>query len=171
MATEHLIAVGCRRLAHISGPHASTALGRRDGFWRTVINHGLPMSEPYMIVADHGDKAGDVNGYAAMQKLLQLNPRPDGVFCHNDPNAMGAMNAIFEAGLRIPEDIAVIGCGDVGYGKNLRVPLSSINQSSEAIGAHAAELAFDLLDSKGPVKPKTIILEPKLMARASSLRA
>jgi LacI family transcriptional regulator len=101
---------------------------------------------------------------------LQLNPRPDGVFCHNDPNAMGAMNAIFEAGLRIPEDIAVIGCGDVGYGKNLRVPLSSINQDSETIGERAAELAFDLLDAKGPVQPRTIMIESKLMVRASTRR-
>ena len=170
MATEHLIDTGCRRLAHIGGPHASTALGRREGFWRTVINHGLPISDAYMIVAEHGDKGGDVSGYAAMRKLLQLNPRPDGVFCHNDPNAMGAMNAIFEAGLRIPEDIAVIGCGDVGYGKNLRVPLSSINQNSETIGERAAELAFDLLDAKGPVQPRTIMIEPKLMIRASTRR-
>lgn len=170
MATEHLIAAGCRRLAHIGGPHASTALGRREGFWRTVINNGLPVSDAYMIVTDHGDKCGDVSGFAAMQKLLQLNPRPDGIFCHNDPNALGAMNAIFDAGLRIPEDIAVIGCGDVGYGKNLRVPLSSINQNSEAIGERAAELAFDLLDAKGPVQPRTIMIEPKLVIRASTRR-
>ena len=49
-----------------------------------------------MITRDHGDNAGDVSGYAVMRLLLQLDPRPDGVFCHNDPTAMGAMNAILD---------------------------------------------------------------------------
>jgi LacI family transcriptional regulator len=106
-----------------------------------------------------------------MRKLLQLDPRPDGVFCFNDPTAMGAMNAILEAGLRIPEDIAVIGCGNVRYADSLRVPLSSIDQETEAIGERAAGLAFDLMESKAPVKPKSILLEPKLVVRASTRRS
>jgi LacI family transcriptional regulator len=171
MATGHLIDGGCRRLAHIGGTHASTALGRREGFRRTLAGHSLPISEPYMITRDHGDNAGDVSGYAAMRQLLQLNPRPDGVFCHNDPTAMGAMNAILEAGLRIPEDVAVIGCGNVRYADSLRVPLSSIDQATEAIGERAARLGLDLLESKGAVCPKTILLEPTLVVRASSRRS
>jgi LacI family transcriptional regulator len=170
MATEHLIEAGCRRLAHIGGPHVSTALGRREGFRRALARHGLPVSEPYMITREHGDNAANVSGYAAMQTLLQLNPRPDAVFCHNDPTAMGAMNAILEAGLRIPEDIAVIGCGNVRYADSLRVPLSSIDQESETIGERAAGLAFDMMESKAPVRPKTILVEPKLIVRASSRR-
>jgi LacI family transcriptional regulator len=170
MATEHLIDVGCRRLAHIGGPHISTALGRRGGFRKAVARHGLPISEPYMIAREHGDNACDVSGYAAMRRLLQLDPAPDGVFCHNDPTAMGAMNAILEAGLRIPKDVAVIGCGNVRYADSLKVPLSSIDQESEAIGERAAGLAFDMMASKAPVKPKTILLEPKLVVRASSRR-
>src|SRR5580704_6386025 len=170
MATEHLIGAGCRRLAHIGGPYVSTALGRREGFRRALSRHDLPCPEPYMITRDHGDNAGDVSGYAAMQRLLHLDPRPDGVFCHNDPTAMGAMNAILDAGLRIPKDVAVIGCGNVRYADSLRVPLSSIDQESEAIGERAAGLAFDMMASKAPVKPKTILLEPKLVVRASSRR-
>ena len=83
---------------------------------------------------------------------------------------MGAMNAILEAGLRIPEDIAVIGCGNVRYAESLRVPLSSIDQETEAIGERAASLAFDLMASKVAPKPRTILLEPKLVERASTRR-
>jgi LacI family transcriptional regulator len=171
MATEHLIDAGCRRLAHIGGPHVSTALGRREGFRRVLARHSLPISEPYTVVRQQGDHAGDLSGYSVMQKLLQLDPRPDGVFCYNDPTAMGAMNAILEAGLRIPEDVAVIGCGNVRYADSLKVPLSSIDQESEAIGERAAGLAFDMVESKGPSMPRTILLEPKLVVRASSRRS
>jgi LacI family transcriptional regulator len=170
MATEHLIHEGCRRLAHIGGPYVSTALGRREGFRRALARHDLRCAEPYMITRDHGDNAGDVSGYAAMQRLLELDPRPDGIFCHNDPTAMGAMSAILNAGLRIPEDIAVIGCGNVRYADSLRVPLSSIDQESEVIGERAAQLALSVLESKAALKPKTILLEPKLVIRASSRR-
>jgi LacI family transcriptional regulator len=170
MATEHLIDVGCRNLAHIGGPPVSTALGRRDGFRRALARHSLAILEPYTMVREQGDHAGDLSGYAVMQKLLRLDPRPDGVFCYNDPTAMGAMSAILEAGLRIPQDVAVIGCGNVRYADNLRVPLSSIDQQSETIGERAAGLALDLLESKGPVRPKNILLEPRLAVRASSRR-
>ena len=106
-----------------------------------------------------------------MKALLKLDPRPDGVFCYNDPTAMGAMSAILEHGLLIPEDIAIIGCGNVHYAPVLRVPLSSIDQNSEGMGAHAANLALSLVEGKnGAHRPKTILLQPTLVARASSLR-
>jgi LacI family transcriptional regulator len=170
MATEHLLDVGCRTLAHIGGPEVSTSLGRRDGFRKALARRGMEAPEQYIVSREHGDKAGDLSGYAAMQKLLQLSPRPDGVFCYNDPAAMGAMNAILEAGLRIPEDVAVVGCGNLRYADSLRVPLSSVEQGSEAIGEQAATLALSLVESKVPVRPKTILLEPKLVVRASSRR-
>jgi len=170
MATKHLIEAGCRRLAHIGGPQVSTALGRREGFRKALAQHGLPIPDAHMIAkAVTGDHAGDLSGHDAMRKLLRL--KPDGVFCYNDPTAMGAMNAILEAGLRIPEDIAIIGCGNVRYADSLRVPLSSIDQESEAIGAGAAGLALDLVGSKTAREPKTILLEPKLVVRASSRRS
>jgi LacI family transcriptional regulator len=105
-----------------------------------------------------------------MRKLLQLDPPPDGVFCYNDPTAVGAMNAILQAGLRIPEDVAVIGCGNVHYDASLRVPLSSVDQQSGVMGERAGKLALSLIGSKGSTRPKSIILEPKLVARASTRR-
>ena len=80
-----------------------------------------------------------------MQALLRTSPRPDGVFCSNEPIAMGAMKAILEGGYRIPEDIALIGCGNVDYASLLRVPLSSVDQETEKMGELAAALALALV--------------------------
>jgi hypothetical protein len=66
-----------------------------------------------------------------MEKLLLVNPRPDAVFCYNDPAGIGAMNAILGAGLKIPEDVAIIGCGNIRYAESLRVPLSFHGPSTQ----------------------------------------
>ena len=171
LATDHLIAVGCRRIAHIRGPEVSTALGRLAGYKRALARRDLRPPVHYIPEGMAGDDQSEARGRAAMRKLLQLDPPPDGVFCYNDPTAVGAMNAILEAGLRIPEDIAVIGCGNVHYDASLRVPLSSIDQRSAVMGERAGKLALSLISSKGSTRPKSIILEPKLVARASTQRS
>jgi LacI family transcriptional regulator len=99
-----------------------------------------------------------------------LDPRPDGVFCYNDPVAAGAMKAILEAGLRIPQDVAVIGAGNVHYSDLLRVPLSTIDQSSTLIGQTAAELLMDAMERKESVVPRRILFSPRLVVRESSQR-
>lgn len=169
LATEHLISVGCRRIAHIRGPRISTAAGRLEGYRRALARNGLIPEPGYVPDITSGDDDSEARGRKAMRKLLDREPRPDGIFCYNDPTAMGAMNEILDAGLRIPQDIAVIGCGNVHYDASLRVPLSSIDQRSAALGERAARLALDLIESKIR-RPKTILLEPKLVARASTRR-
>jgi LacI family transcriptional regulator len=170
MATEHLIENGCRRIAHISGKYASPAVERAKGYRQTLANHEISVPDSFLVCRTHGDDSGDLMGYQAMKTLLKLNPRPDGVFCYNDPTAMGAMSAVLEQGLRIPDDIAIIGCGNVHYAPVLRVPLSSIDQNSDGMGAHAASLALDLVEGKNDARrPTTVLLQPRLIARASSL--
>lgn len=117
------------------------------------------------------DNLSDTSGHEAMLRLLELQPRPDGVFCYNDPTAMGAMKAILDGGLRVPEDVAVIGAGNVNYAGLLRVPLSSIDQHSDSIGERAGKLALSLVESKTAVRPRTVLLDPGLVVRASSARA
>ena len=82
---------------------------------------------------------------------------------------MGAMQAIFDSGLRVPEDIAVIGCGNVLYDQFLRVPLSSIDQNSSELGHRSGELALSLVGLKIQPRPKAVLLEPRVVARASTL--
>jgi LacI family transcriptional regulator len=170
IATEHLLENGCRCLAYIGGEYVSPALDRLEGYRLALAGAGFPAPEQYIICRSHGDDSADLTGYKAMQDLLRMLPRPDGVVCHNDPIALGAMNAILEAGLNIPQDIALIGAGNVRYAASLRVPLSSIDQDSEGLGARAAELALALVQSKGALRPKQIVLQPRLVARESSRR-
>lgn len=170
IATAHLVEVGCRRIAHIGGPEVSTAIGRAEGFRHVLAANGIPAPPEYVIRREHGDDGGDVSGYQAMRTLLDFNPRPDGVFCYNDPTAMGAMKAIMEAGLDIPNDVAVVGCGNVTYADFLRVPLTSVDQQSDGIGERAAELALSVLDEKQTGRPEQVLLEPRLVARESTLK-
>lgn len=169
LATEHLISVGCRRVAHIRGPEISTGAGRYAGYRQTLERHALTVDPQYVVTEESGDAAGDVSGFNAMVTLLGTDPRPDGVFCYNDPSAMGAMRAILEAGLRVPEDVAVIGCGNVLYARFLRVPLSSVDQCSAELGYEAGKLALSLIQAKEPAAPRTVLLEPRVVARESTL--
>lgn len=170
LATTHLIEIGCRTIAHIGGSIVSTAIERQEGYLATLEQRKLTLPPGYVVSYPRGDDAGDHRGYEGMKELLKLNPRPDGVFCYNDPVALGAMKAILEAGLRIPEDIALVGCGNANYDELLRVPLSSIDQESAILGKDAAKLALSLLRRKTPVPPKTVLVEPRLIVRDSSRR-
>jgi LacI family transcriptional regulator len=80
------------------------------------------------------------------------------------------MRAILEAGLRIPEDVAVVGCGNLSYSDFLRVSLSSVDQGSETIGKHAADLALRIARKKTHTKPKAEFISPRVVVRASSRR-
>ncbi len=166
MATEHLIAQGCKRIAHIRGPMVSTGKGRLRGYKRALQKHRLTAPDAYI----YSGAVNDSGGCEAMQHLLSVRPRPDGVFCYNDPVAAGAIKAILEAGLQVPRDIAVIGAGDVHYSDLLRVPLSTINQSSLDIGHSAAELLLECMESKTPRAPKRILFPPRLVIRESTRR-
>jgi LacI family transcriptional regulator len=171
IATNHLIDQGCHRIAHIRGPETSTALGRVEGYRRALAAHQIaPLPEHIVSIGSSGDDRGEPGGYEAARKLLSANPRPDGVFCINDPIALGAMRAILDEGLRIPEDIAVVGCGNVLYSDFLRVPLTSVDQDSSAIGRFAAELALNLVGTNTSVRPRSELINPRLVVRASTLR-
>lgn len=168
LATEHLIEVGCQRIAHIGGGRLSSAAGRREGYEQTLSRHGLPVPKQYVLVEERLEKVADVAGHEAARKLLRMDPRPDGIFCYNDPVAMGAIMACLEAGFRIPEDVAIVGCGNSHYDDFLRVPLTSVDQKSEAIGQYAGELALRLVESKRALPARTVLLAPELIVRKSS---
>jgi LacI family transcriptional regulator len=166
LATEHLIEQGCRRIAHLRGPMLSTAVGRLRGYRRTLEKHGLAIREDFIVEAGHQD----TTGYEAMKKLLAQTPRPDGVFCFNDPVAIGAIHAILDAGLSVPQDIAVIGAANMRYSDILRVPLSTVDQCTADMGQQAAQVLLESIAAKKPPKPRQIVIPPRLIVRASSLR-
>jgi LacI family transcriptional regulator len=170
MATEHLIAAGCKRIAHIRGAAMSTAIGRLEGYNQALSRSDLISLQGYVIAGRSADADSWSSGNEAMKKLLAIDPVPDGVFCYNDPIAIGVIDAILEAGLRVPQDIAVIGCGNLHFDKSLRVPLSSVDQQSAAIGERAGKLLLSVIEAKVPPQPKSIMLEPSVVPRESTRR-
>ena len=169
MATQHLIDLGRRRIAHIGGPRVSTSLGRMEGYRRCLAQHGIDVPSEYLATRPLGDVGGHLTGFQSMQSLLRLDPRPDAVFCFNDPAAVGAMQAILEAGLRIPQDIALVGCGNLPYSQYLRVPLTSVDQNSYKLGEEAAKLALGIRRTKKAGRSQSILLAPKLVVRESTV--
>jgi len=170
LATSHLIEMGCKTIAHLAGPSVSTAEDRQAGYAQALARHGISLPTSYVVQYSSGDNSGDAAGYKGMKQLLALNPRPDGVFCFNDPTAMGAMRAILEASLRIPEDVAIVGCGNLHFDDLLRIPLTSIDQDSEGLGSNAAKLALTLIRRKSSGARKNLLMPVQLVVRASSNR-
>jgi len=166
LATEHLVARGCRCIAHLRGPDVGIASARMNGYQCALDLHGLPLREGLIVTAGYTDESG----YQAMRRLLQRTPRPDGVFCYNDLTAIGAMKAILEAGLKIPQDVSVVGAGNVRYSEMLSVPLTTVDQGTSKIGTRAAELLLDQIGSQRHLRPRTILIPPRLIIRQSTQR-
>ena len=164
LAAAHLIANGRRAIAHIGGPPIVHAKRREKG-WREALRAAGIKPAPEWIV-----RGGfmDSGGYDAMKRLLAVRPRIDAVFAANDPAAIGAMKAIWEAGLRVPQDIAVVGAGDIAHGDLLRVPLTTVSWSRQEQGRRAAELLLQRLDDEAiEDDPQRVIIPPRLVVRES----
>jgi LacI family transcriptional regulator len=165
LATSHLLDLGRRAVAHIGGPNIQHARRREKG-WRDALKaRGIKPADDWIV------RAGfmEADGYKSMKRLLTLRPRIDAVFAANDPSAIGAMKAIWEAGLRVPQDVAVVGVGDIALGDLLRVPLTTVGWSRKDEGRHAAELLLSGLDDSDAesVEPQRVIIPPKLIVRES----
>jgi LacI family transcriptional regulator len=166
LATQHLLAKGCSRIAHLRGPQVGIAEARLEGYRIALKKRGVALCPSYVVNGGHGDDTG----YEGMRRLLKLNPVPDGVFCYNDPVAIGAMKAILEAGLNMPQDISVVGAGNVHYSDVLAVPLTTIDQGTGRIGGLAAELLLERMVSKRSMRPKKLLIPPRLVERESTRR-
>lgn len=166
LAAGHLFEQGCRRIAHLRGPETPNSEDRLRGCRRALAKHGLRLPAEYIVRGGHDDTAG----YEAMRRLLRLPARPDGVFCYNDPVAAGAIKAVLEAGLNVPNDVAIVGAGNVHYSDLLRVPLSTIDQSSALMGETAADLLLNCMEAKTRPRPRRVLIPPRLVVRESSRR-
>ncbi len=170
MATKHLIEIGRKRIAHIGGKNTSPAFDRLRGYRNVLTEARQTVPESYVVVRERMEESGDKVGFQAMQELLKLEQRPDAVFCYNDLTAVGAIDATLQAGLRVPEDIAFIGCGNLRYANYLRVPLSSIDHGTAELGRIAGEFALEL-SAKPEREPKSILVPSTLVVRESTIKA
>lgn len=162
MAVNHLLDLGRERIGLISGPF-NTAVGRDryDGYLRALAARGLDANPALMTAGDFTE----VGGFAAMQRLLPA--KPDAVFAASDLMAIGAMRAVREAGLRVPDDIAFVGFDDLPIATLASCPLTTIRQPVAEFGIKAVETLLDVIEY-GVEPARQIIMETELVVRASS---
>lgn len=174
-ATLHLIAQGCKRIAHIKGPpNLDISKDRLAGYREALEENNIKFKEELIAACPSGTIE---EGKLATTKLLGLKQKPDAIFATNDPAAMGAMQAIKEKGLKIPQDVAVIGFSNWFFSSLMDPPLSSVDQPGFEMGQEAAKILIRQIEKKGKDKedteilPETKVLKTKLVVRASSLKS
>jgi LacI family transcriptional regulator len=166
LATEHLISQGCKRILHLTAEQDLVIVTERlRGYVDALKAHGLPVDEALI----HRGPFSAGHGRASISELLAADVRFDGVFAFEDYSALGALQELQERGVRVPEDVAVIGFANESFDTLVTPHLSSVDQQTVRMGEIAAELFLAARDNKESVHP-TILLDPILIPRASSLR-
>lgn len=164
-ATEHLIKQGYRKIYHFSGhQHLSLFRNRIRGYKKAMEKFNIPYTSEFIIESGLFMEEGK----AMMEKLINSNNIPEAIFAANDFTAIGAMKAIKKAGMKIPEDIALVGFSETKMAEVVDPPLTSVCQPTFEIGKAAAELLIKQISADGFARPETIMLDGKLNIRASS---
>lgn len=162
LAVDHLVGLGHAHIAHISGGSGAGARARATGFRAAMRRHGL--ADRARIVEGDYTEAGGIKG---VDQLLEDGPPPTAVFAANDQAALGALRALSEAGLRVPEDVSVIGYDDTYLAAFEHIRLTSVHQQRVAMGRTALELLLERIDG-GRTGSRHITLAPGLTVRGST---
>lgn len=169
LATQHLIELGHRRVAHLAGALTlEVARQRVRGYEQAMAEHGL--MEHIRVISPVNYRWDYQSGYLSMQSILQQPERPTAIFAAGDQMAIGAYRALAEAGLRVPQDMSVVGFDDIEASSYTIPPLTTIRQPLEDIATNAFELLLNLLDPKKPPQTTQVILPPELIVRKSTRR-
>ncbi|HEY6746278.1 MAG TPA: LacI family DNA-binding transcriptional regulator [Mycobacteriales bacterium] len=169
-ATAHLLRQGRRRIAAIgvqrSAAGASARL-RLQGYRKAVREHGLDLDPVLAVPAAAWHRA---DGAAAVRSLLELGPPPDALFCFNDLLALGALRALHEAGLRVPDDVAVVGFDDIEETRYSTPSLSTVSPAKDGIAGTAVDLLVARLAAQAgaPSPPRRVVAAHTLAVRESS---
>ena len=163
-AVEHLLANGYRRIACIAGPLATTTGAERLLGYQAALEHvGMAVDDSLVRVADFREQGGR----EAMQDLLRLEPPPEAVFISNNRMAAGALQAIDESGIAVPEEMAVVGYDEMSWAPLLRTALTTVSQPAYDLGYESARLLLNRINGySGPAR--TVVLPTSLNVRASS---
>lgn len=162
--TRHLIELGHRNIALVKGPARSPLTRDRVSGYRDALNEaGIAFDEQFLVAGDFSLKAG----FDAATQLLALPVRPTAIFCENDEMAIGVMQCLKQAGLRIPEDISVAGFDDISFSEYSDPPLTTIAQPAEEFGRTAVSLLIDVLQGR-ITKAAKVILPFELVIRKST---
>lgn len=159
-AVDHLVSLGHRRIATITGPESNAdAKQRLAGYRKALAARGITADPAYVATGDFTEPSG----YAAVARLLAIRPRPSAIFAANDYMAIGAMSALTQAGLRIPEDMAIVGFDDIAMARYLNPPLTSVHVDLLDLGARAVQRLVDTKNGvtsrrRSEVTPATLVV-------------
>ena len=168
VATKHLIEQGCNRIAHLSNDRSLEIFKNRYlGYKQAILDHGLAFDEDLVI-----ETASNVEeGRNVTKQLLNMEIRPDAIFSSSDFTALGAIQEIKEQGLKIPEDISVVGFSNEPFTRFMELSITSVDQSPIEMGRRAAKVFLEEVDNKDLKRePQQIVLEAELIIRQSSLK-
>lgn len=164
-ATQYLIGLGHQRIGFIAGlAGVSSGVDRQRGYQAALADHGLPLNPDLIVPGDYLESGG----YAATQALLSLPERPTAIFAANDLSAFGAMEAAAQRGLRIPDDISLIGFDNIPQTALVFPKLTTVHQPLEQMGQVAVKMLLEQLDnSKNDQSPRHVTLATQLVIRDS----
>jgi len=166
-ATEHLAKQGCKRIVFLGDNLLSNVYSERLTGYKQALKQYKINSDPELIMIDRLDEE---SGKRTLSKLLKLKNRADGVFAANDTSAVALICQLKMAGIRVPEDIAVVGFNDVHISRVIDPSLTTIHYPGEEMGEVATSSLIEMINRTSPVITKTVVLEHKLIIRKSSLR-
>lgn len=167
LATKHLIEQGCKRIAFLGAQkQLSISISREKGYRRALEEAGIPY-RPELII--HGEFDKD-DAYLRTMEELRKKQKPDGIFAVSDRLAIGSYMAIKDKGLKMPDDIALVGFNDEPITSLLNPSISSVSQPAFEMGKTAARLFIEHLNSEANLDHKKVIFNPELVIRDSSNR-
>lgn len=166
IATEHLIKLGHKRIVFLSGPEApcTSIYDRIDGYHKALDEYNIQFRKIIETMKDINKQKECA--YKAMKSFLRNGSEISAIFAVNDNVAIGALRAIWEMGLRVPDDIAVVGYDDDEMDSFLPIPLTSIAQQKAMMGRHAVTLLLERI-YRGRIISQHICLKPQLVIRSS----
>lgn len=168
LATKNLIEQGCKRIAHLTGDQSLEIFENRNkGYKKALLDSGLVCNDDYVFQTKSNVDAGR----QAVDKLLVMNPPPDGIFSSSDFAALGAIQQLREKGIKIPEEFCVFGFGNEPFTGFMELSISSVDQSPLEMGKMAAKVFLEQINNTDNIKiEKKVVLNPELHIRKSSTR-
>ncbi len=161
---EHLLALGHRRIAMIAGPARNHDASERLRGYRTALEAaGAEVRDEWVLPGDFTESGG----HRAAERFLELDPRPTAIFAANDSMAVGAVSRLREAGLVVPDDVAVAGFDDIPIAAYVSPPLSSVQVAIAELGSRSVELLVEAIEEKNRHVRRQEVLPTRLVIRAS----